>query len=89
MKREHTSLLGNGFMVVGLVLSVSSLAIALLSQASGNLFTDNWAIGSVLGIFCGAFFWLLGAQISGREKVCEKYYLLRLHQRHPHHRHHL
>ena len=88
MKRVHTSLLGNGLMVVGLVLSVSSLLIAVLSQAEGSIFTESWATGSVLGIFLGAFFWLMGAQLSGREKVCEKYYLLRFHQRAPHRRRH-
>ncbi|WP_241584589.1 DUF2583 family protein [Rosenbergiella epipactidis] len=88
MERVHTSLIGNALMVVGLVLSISSLLIALLSQAEGSIFTDSWATGSVLGIFLGAFFWLMGAQLSGREKVCEKYYLLRFHQRHPHRRRH-
>ncbi len=87
MKRSHSSLLGNALMVVGLVLSVSSLLIAFLSQAEGSILTDSWATGSVLGIFMGAFFWLMGAQLSGREKVCEKYYLLRFHQRHPQRRH--
>ncbi|WP_241645153.1 DUF2583 family protein [Rosenbergiella metrosideri] len=88
MKRAHTSLIGNTLMVVGLVLSISSLLIALLSQAEESILTESWATGSVLGIFLGAFFWLMGAQLSGREKVCEKYYLLRFHQRHPHRRRH-
>jgi len=32
---------------------------------------------SILGIFIGALMWLVGARISGREKVADRYYWLR------------
>lgn len=81
MRKAHVLHVGNGLMVFGLVLCVSSIAVAMLSQAPGTVFSDSWATAAILGIFAGAFFWLFGAQLSGREKVCEKYYLLTLHKR--------
>ncbi|MBT0726547.1 DUF2583 family protein [Rosenbergiella australiborealis] len=88
MKRQHALCSGNALMAIGLVMSLFSLLIALLSHAGTIPFTTNWATVAVLGIFCGAFIWLLGAQISGRETVYEKYYLLRFYQRFPRRRRH-
>jgi len=35
------------------------------------------AQGAILSIFIGALMWLVGARISGREKIEDRYYWLR------------
>lgn len=82
MKKPQTKFLGNGLIVIGLTLCLASLVGTIASQAPGIIMATYWTSLAMIGIFSGAFIWLLGVQLSGHENICDKYYLLKLLKRH-------
>lgn len=81
MKRSNITLLGNGLMILGLLLLFSALSGMVANRLSADPIAQLWANFAVLTIFIGAIIWLVGAQLSGRQSLEERYYLLRLKQR--------
>lgn len=77
MKRKHANLTGNGLMVLGLVVMVFGVGYTVLNQLPQLALPVFMAHGAMFSIFLGALLWLVGARISGREKVCDRYYWVR------------
>ncbi|WP_034919116.1 MULTISPECIES: stress-induced protein YchH [Erwinia] len=77
MTRKNANLAGNALMILGLVIMVGSVGSAILNQLPQLQMPQLMVNGAVFGIFVGALLWLVGARISGREKVCDRYYWLR------------
>ncbi|MDE8788443.1 DUF2583 family protein, partial [Providencia thailandensis] len=67
MKRKTAVLVGNILMALGLIVMIGSIALNLSSHTMGSLF----------GIFVGAMIWLTGARIGGREKIADRYWLIK------------
>lgn len=74
MRRKYTNLTGNALMILGLVVMVGGVGYAVLNQLPQLQLPQYMVHGAILSIFVGALLWLAGARISGREKVCDKYY---------------
>ncbi|WP_265497513.1 DUF2583 family protein [Providencia rustigianii] len=80
MKRKMVNLIGNGLMVLGMVGMIGSIGLNLFSHVVELGLPDIIVNGTLFGIFIGALVWLVGARMSGREKVEDRYCLLkRLH----------
>ncbi len=77
MKRKNATLLGNVLMGLGLVGMVGGIAFTILNQLPNFGFPDYVAHSAIMGIFCGALIWLVGASISGRERVHDHYWWVR------------
>lgn len=74
MKRKHANLTGNGLMGVGLIVMIPGVGYTVLNQLPQLALPAIVAHIAMFGIFLGALLWLVGARISGREKVCDRYY---------------
>ncbi|MCW2254897.1 hypothetical protein M2263_000988 [Providencia alcalifaciens] len=81
MKRRTVVLAGNILMVIGLIAMIGSIAINLSSHVFSLNLSEIITMGSLFGIFIGAVIWLAGARISGREKIADRYWLIK-HYRH-------
>ncbi|HBV90801.1 MAG TPA: hypothetical protein DEF80_07400, partial [Pantoea sp.] len=68
---------GNSLMVLGLVTMVLGVGFSIINQLPTLDLPQFLAQGAILSIFIGALMWLVGARISGREKVEDRYYWLR------------
>jgi hypothetical protein len=77
MKRKNASLLGNVLMGLGLVVMVGGIGTAVFNQLPQLNMPQLLANAAVFGIFIGALFWLIGARISGQEKIADRYWWLR------------
>lgn len=77
MKHQHCRVAGNSLMVLGLVTMVLGVGFSILNQLPTLDLPQILAQGAILSIFIGALMWLVGARISGREKVEDRYYWLR------------
>ncbi|WP_067703379.1 MULTISPECIES: stress-induced protein YchH [unclassified Erwinia] len=77
MKRKHAHYAGNALMVLGLVVMLAGIAFAVLNQLPQLQMPQLMIQGSILSIFIGALLWLVGARISGREKITDHYYWVR------------
>lgn len=77
MKHQHCRVAGNSLMVLGLVTMVLGVGFSILNQLPTLDLPQFLAQGAILSIFIGALMWLVGARISGREKVEDRYYWLR------------
>ena len=74
MKHQHCRLAGNSLMVLGLVTMVLGVGFSIINQLPSLHMPQLLAQGAMLGIFIGALLWLVGAGLSGREKVEDRYY---------------
>lgn len=77
MKHQHCRLAGNSLMVLGLVTMVLGVGFSIMNQLPTLDLPQFLAQGAILSIFIGALMWLVGARISGREKIEDRYYWLR------------
>lgn len=77
MKHQHCRVAGNSLMVLGLVTMVLGVGFSIMNQLPSLDLPQFLAQGAILSIFIGALMWLVGARISGREKVEDRYYWLR------------
>ncbi|NBB56042.1 stress-induced protein YchH [Pantoea vagans] len=77
MKHQHCRVAGNSLMVLGLVIMVLGVGFSIINQLPTLDLPQFLAQGAILSIFIGALMWLVGARISGREKVEDRYYWLR------------
>ncbi|WP_442796659.1 stress-induced protein YchH [Pantoea vagans] len=77
MKHQHCRLAGNSLMVLGLITMVLGVGFSIMNQLPTLDLPQFLAQGAILSIFIGALMWLVGARISGREKIEDRYYWLR------------
>ncbi len=77
MRIKYAVMLGNTLMALGLMLMMSCIGLSVVSQSPGLSLSAGLAEDAIFGIFAGAILWLVGACISGREKVADRYYWLR------------
>lgn len=77
MKRKVIHLVGNILMGIGLVMMIGSIGINLFSHVVNFGLSELVTNGSLFGIFIGALVWLVGARVGGREKVADRYWLLK------------
>ncbi|ARJ43861.1 hypothetical protein B1H58_18615 [Pantoea alhagi] len=77
MKRKNAMIAGNGLMGLGLLTMITGIGYAVLNQLPQLQLPPMLTPLAILSIFIGALLWLVGARISGREKVADKYYWLR------------
>ncbi|AVV37597.1 stress-induced protein YchH [Pantoea sp. Bo_2] len=77
MKHQHCRVAGNSLMVLGLVTMVLGVGFSIMNQLPTLDLPQFLAQGAILSIFIGALMWLVGARISGREKIEDRYYWLR------------
>lgn len=77
MRYQASRRCGNGIMVTGVVTIILGFVLLLLSQSKIIASFDLLPECSVLLLFIGAFIWLAGANLSGKQCVSDRYYLLR------------
>ena len=77
MKRQHTHILGNILMVLGLMVMIFGVAYSVLNQLPQLQLPQFMVHGAIFSIFIGALLWLVGARVGGREKVADRYYWVR------------
>ncbi|MBV4366433.1 stress-induced protein YchH [Erwinia phyllosphaerae] len=77
MRRKHVSLTGNALMVLGLAVVIAGIGYAVLNQLPQLHLPQVLANAAIFGIFIGALMWLIGARLSGREKITDHYYWVR------------
>lgn len=77
MRRKHANLTGNALMVIGLAVMVTGIGYAVLNQLPQLQLPQMLVNGAIFGIFIGALMWLVGARLSGREKITDHYYWVR------------
>lgn len=77
MKRRHVNLTGNALMVIGLAVVVTGIGYAVLNQLPQLQLPQFLANVAIFAIFIGALMWLIGASMSGREKITDHYYWVR------------
>ncbi|KGT94815.1 membrane protein [Erwinia typographi] len=77
MKRKHANFAGNALMVVGLVVMIGGVGYSVLNQLPQLQLPEFMVHGAIFSIFIGALLWLVGARVSGREKVTDRYYWVR------------
>jgi len=77
MKRKHSHVMGNALMVLGLVVMVGGVGYSVLNQLPHLNLPEYMVHGAIFSIFIGALLWLVGARVSGREKIADRYYWVR------------
>ncbi|WP_337009259.1 stress-induced protein YchH [Pantoea sp. AS142] len=77
MKHQHCRVAGNCLMVLGLVTMVLGIGCSIMNQLPALDLPQSLAQGAIFSIFLGALLWLVGARVSGREKIEDRYYWLR------------
>ncbi|KHN52205.1 stress-induced protein YchH [Pectobacterium fontis] len=89
MKRKNVAMLGNVLMGAGLVLMIGGIGLSIASQFPKLTVPTYMTYTDLVGIFAGAIFWLVGARVSGREEVADRYWWVKhfdkrcRRQRHP------
>lgn len=88
MKQKQRLMCGNMLMGSGLAAMIAGIIVALMNQLPSMNLPDLAVDGAIFAIFLGALLWLTGAEVGGREKVCDRYFLLRYNgcQLHPRHK---
>lgn len=81
MRRKHALLLGNFLMGSGMVIMVAGVGCSIINQLPNLNMPQFIAHGAVFSIFIGAILWLIGARISGREKIADRYWWVRRYDR--------
>jgi hypothetical protein len=56
---------------------VAGVGYSVLNQLPQLQLPQFMVHGAIFSIFIGALLWLVGARISGREKVADRYYWVR------------
>ncbi|EPL9567973.1 stress-induced protein YchH [Providencia rettgeri] len=86
MKRKSAHLIGNVLMGLGMVVMIGSIGVNLFSHVINFGLSELVTNGSLFGIFVGAMVWLVGARVGGREKVADRYWVLKHYGRKDNHR---
>lgn len=89
MKIKFTSKIGNGFMGIGMCTMLIGFTLSILSYVPEVGLSMSYAQGAIIGIFLGAFIWLVGVRISGTECIVDKYWAVRRVQLYKKQRQHL
>lgn len=74
MKRKNVDRLGNTLMGLGLVVMVGGVGYSIIAEVSQFNLPHFFSHGAVLSIFVGALLWLIGARVSGHERVADRYW---------------
>lgn len=74
MKHQHCRHTGNALMIVGMIVMLAGIGFSVVNQLPSIQLPALLAQGAILGIFIGALLWLVGARVSGREKIEDRYY---------------
>lgn len=77
MKRKHADFAGNALMIVGLLGMVGGVGYAVLNELPQLHLSEFMVHCAIFSIFIGALVWLVGARVSGREKINDRYYWVR------------
>mgnify|MGYP000863878876 CR=1 FL=1 len=77
MKPKSAHVAGTFLMGLGLFTMIVGVGYAILNQLPQLQLPEYMTHGAIFSIFLGALLWLVGASISGREKVADRYYWLR------------
>ncbi len=77
MTRKKSFILGNILMGMGMAAMLISLSYVLFSHIFDYGYSEFLAGSALIGLFMGAFIWLVGASIGGRERVTDKYWWLK------------
>ncbi|HAU5562358.1 TPA: DUF2583 domain-containing protein [Serratia fonticola] len=77
MKRQQCRYFGNGLMCLGLLTMVLGVGYSIINQLPALNLPQFLAHGAMFSIFVGALLWLVGARVSGRESVEDRYFWLR------------
>ncbi|MDC9596116.1 stress-induced protein YchH [Xenorhabdus anantnagensis] len=77
MRRKKAFIFGNILMGTGMTAMLASLAYVLLSHIFKFGQSEFLTGLSLMGLFVGAFIWLVGARIGGREQVTDRYWWLK------------
>ncbi|MEH2921359.1 stress-induced protein YchH [Samsonia erythrinae] len=74
MKRKSAATLGNVLMGIGMVLMIGGIAYSIASQFPKLNIPEYMTYIDLVSIFSGAILWLVGARVSGREAVTDRYW---------------
>ncbi|MFC3395567.1 stress-induced protein YchH [Brenneria rubrifaciens] len=74
MKRKKVTLLGNVLMGIGMILMIGGIVFSIVSQFPELNLPKSMMYSDLVSIFAGAISWLVGARISGREAVADRYW---------------
>lgn len=74
MKRKRINFIGNVLMGLGLLGMICGIFVSLLSYMPESGISDAYTHIALAVLFCGALVWLIGAKISGRERVEDRYW---------------
>ena len=77
MIRQPWRYLGNGLMCLGVLAMVLGFGYYIINQLPALNMPQFLAHGAMFSIFVGALLWLVGARVSGRERVEDRYFWLR------------
>ncbi|WP_369311321.1 stress-induced protein YchH [Providencia rettgeri] len=86
MKRKSAHLIGNVLMGLGMIMMIGSIGVNLFAHVINFSLSELVTNGSLFGIFVGAIVWLVGARVGGREKVADRYWVLKHYPRKDNHR---
>lgn len=86
MKRKSAHIIGNILMGLGMVMMIGSIGVNLFAHVINFGLSELVTNGSLFGIFVGAMVWLVGARVGGREKVADRYWVLKHYSRKDNHR---
>ncbi|MBC8953213.1 MULTISPECIES: stress-induced protein YchH [Xenorhabdus] len=77
MRRKKAFVFGNILMGLGMSAMLISLTYVLFSHIFSFGQSELLSGIALMGLFVGAFIWLAGANIGGREQVTDKYWWLK------------
>ncbi|OTA19540.1 membrane protein [Xenorhabdus beddingii] len=77
MGRKQAFIFGNILMGLGMAAMLISLAYILFSHIFNFGYSELLSGSALMGLFLGAFIWLAGASVGGREQVTDKYWWLK------------
>lgn len=87
MRRKYTTYIGNTFMATGIILMVGGILVSIFSYLPELGLSMIFSHGGLGGLFLGAFIWLIGAHLSGRERIEDRYWYIRRANRMKQHKH--
>ncbi|WJV60635.1 stress-induced protein YchH [Pectobacteriaceae bacterium CE70] len=74
MKHKHSVAVGNIFMGLGMLLMILGIAYSIIGQLPKLDLPGLSNYVELIAIFVGAILWLVGARVSGREHVADRYW---------------
>lgn len=74
MKRIRINFIGNVFMGIGLLGMFGGISVSIFSYMPESGISDAYTHIALAALFCGALVWLMGAKMSGRERIEDRYW---------------